>query len=189
MEIAVVGFAAYMLGSLPFGKLAGLARGIDIQKHGSGNIGFANSVRVLGWRWGLVVLLGDVLKGTASVLLALRFLHGPPVLAVASAALVGHVFPVWLRFRGGKAIATGLGVVSILCLPAACIGVATYLAVFSYTRTSGIASIIGTWTLPVSALFFAPKLAAYFLALAGFAVYTHRSNIRDLVTEKLRADR
>jgi glycerol-3-phosphate acyltransferase PlsY len=189
MDIVAVSAAAYGLGSIPFGKLAGLARGIDIQKHGSGNIGFANSVRVLGWKWGLTVLLGDVLKGTASVLLAIRFLHGPAVLLAASAALVGHVFPVWLRFRGGKAIATGLGVVSILSLPAACIGVATYVIIFAITRTSGVASVIGAWTLPVSALFFAPKLAAYFLALAAFALYTHRSNIRQLVTEKSRAGR
>src|SRR4051812_28575572 len=108
VQILALALLGYLLGSIPFGKLLGLMRSIDIQKRGSGNIGFANAVRVLGWKMAVLVLAGDVLKGCAAVLIANQYLSQTGVLVVGVAALLGHVFPVWLHFKGGKGIATGL---------------------------------------------------------------------------------
>lgn len=173
----------YLLGSIPFGKLIGLTKGIDIQKQGSGNIGFANSVRVLGWRLGVVVLAGDVLKGYAAVLIASMYVDQSGLLLVGAAALLGHVYPVWLRFKGGKAIATGLGVL-LLVSPVAAVGAAiVYSLVFAAWRISGVASLSGAFSLPLWGVLFAPGLTGYFALLALFAAYTHRTNIRQLVLE------
>src|SRR5258708_5216306 len=92
---------AYLLGSIPFGKLIGKRHGIDIQKHGSGNIGFANVRRTLGWQAGLIVLTGDILKGFIPVLIARQYLSTYQVLVVALVAMLGHIFPIWLKFNGG----------------------------------------------------------------------------------------
>ncbi len=110
--------AAYLLGSIPFGLLLGLARGVDIRKHGSGNIGATNVGRVLGRPWGHLCLMLDILKGFLPVALTGHLLVAPQPaagdllawLAVALAAVLGHTFPVYLGFRGGKGVATTIGV-------------------------------------------------------------------------------
>ena len=124
--IALVAFpaAAYLVGSIPFGYLAGRLNGLDIRKHGSCNVGATNVGRVLGRRWGLTVFAADVLKGAAPSAAAGWWLHaglglaGPGMFAAwmlsAFAAIAGHVWPVWLKFRGGKGVATSLGVVLAL---------------------------------------------------------------------------
>ena len=116
--------ATYLVGSIPFGLLIGLARGVDIRRHGSRNIGATNCGRVCGAPWGVLAFLLDVAKGFAPVFLAAAFLRTQAhdartthllLVAVAVAPILGHVFPVYLKFRGGKAVATSLGVV--LALP------------------------------------------------------------------------
>jgi glycerol-3-phosphate acyltransferase PlsY len=110
--------AAYLLGSVPFGLLIGLARGMDIRRHGSGNIGATNVGRLLGRPWGHLCLVLDIVKGLLPTLLAGRMLVGPQPaagdlvawLAVGLAAVLGHTFPVYLGFRGGKGVATTIGV-------------------------------------------------------------------------------
>src|SRR4051812_30895241 len=101
---------AYLLGSVPTGKLIASLHGVDIQKKGSGNIGFANVLRVVGRVPAAIVLTIDVLKGFVPVAIAQQILGASGVQAVALLAIMGHVFPVWLKFKGGKGIATGLGV-------------------------------------------------------------------------------
>lgn len=118
--VATFAFAlgAYLVGAIPFGLLVGLSRGVDIREHGSRNIGATNAGRVLGRRWGLLCLALDILKGFLPVLAASRFLPGGEssstrllqLLAVAVAAVLGHIFPVYLKFRGGKGVATTVGV-------------------------------------------------------------------------------
>jgi glycerol-3-phosphate acyltransferase PlsY len=110
--------AAYLIGAVPFGLLIGLARGVDIRQHGSRNIGATNAGRVLGRRWGFLCLALDVLKGLAPTLLAAKLIpSGAPEardlilwLAVGVAAVLGHTFPIYLGFRGGKGVATTIGV-------------------------------------------------------------------------------
>ena len=98
---------AYLLGSIPFAYLAGRARGIDLRKVGSGNLGAANVFRTLGRRMGIAVMAADIGKGAAAVLIAKALTDDPWPAVAAGAAMAGHVFPVWLRFKGGKGVAVG----------------------------------------------------------------------------------
>src|SRR5947209_7857227 len=120
--LGCVALGSYLVGAIPFGYLIGRARGVDIFEHGSGNIGATNVGRVLGRRFGILVFLLDFAKGALPVLMAAR-LCGLTELEVPAqslevtaglAAFLGHLFPVYLRFRGGKGVATGAGVVAML---------------------------------------------------------------------------
>jgi len=149
---------AYLVGSVPFGYLMGRARGVDLRTRGSGNIGATNVARVLGRRWGLLCFALDVLKGLAPVLLAGLVIAGRGAsapgparqgawLAVAFGAIAGHVFPVWLRFRGGKGVATSLGVL-LGFYPyftfAGLAALAIWVAVVAVWRYVSLASIANT---------------------------------------------
>ncbi len=136
--------AAYLCGSIPFGLLIGRLRGVDIREHGSKNIGATNCGRVCGRGWGLLAFALDVAKGFAPVWLAGMLLADEPLtlattwlwLGAATAAVAGHVLPVWLKFRGGKGVATGLGVI---------------LAIWPYLTIPALATLL-TWVLFASCL-------------------------------------
>ena len=144
---------SYLAGSIPFGLLIGLAKGVDIRKFGSGNIGATNLGRAVGLRYGLIAFALDFLKGFGPALAAKLFAGRPghsdfenfdlPVLC-ALAAVLGHVFPMWLRFRGGKAGATGLGVGAVLCWPAMLVAAAVWLIVWAATRYISLATMLGS---------------------------------------------
>ncbi|MBI1857028.1 glycerol-3-phosphate 1-O-acyltransferase PlsY [Candidatus Saccharibacteria bacterium] len=175
---------AYLCGSVPFAKIVGKMYGIDIQKHGSGNIGFANTVRVLGWKAGFMVLPGDVLKGTAPTLLATKYLDTNLVMIVALFAILGHIFPIWLKFKGGKGIATGLGVTLVINPVIGCLAPAVYLVSFYFFRKSAPSSITAAWSLPLFCLALYPKYTYFYLVLAFVTVWTHRNNIRVMLSER-----
>jgi len=147
----------YLLGSCPNGLLIARSRGVDIRKHGSGNIGATNVLRVMGKKWGYLVFALDAFKGFAAVRLALVLafalnpngLHHELVGIVGGlAAILGHTFPVWLRFRGGKGVATSAGVLLGL-MPIAVISVfLVWLALFKGTRYVSVASIGAAAALP-----------------------------------------
>ncbi len=182
MQSIIITLVGYVAGSIPTGKLIGHLHGKDIQQHGSGNIGFANAVRVLGWPSGLVVLAVDIAKGFVPVYIAKQLASTDTVvLATGLAAILGHAFPVWLRFKGGKSIATGLGVTLVLQPIVALLGFAVYCVVFSLTRVSGKSSVIGAWSLPLTGMALGYPYSAYLLILALFATYTHRSNIYEYI--------
>ena len=168
----------YLCGSVPFGKITGKIYGVDIQKHGSCNIGFANVVRVLGWKAGLMVLPGDVLKGALPVLVATHYLGRTQVLVVALAAILGHIFPVWLKFKGGKGIATGLGVTLVISPMFGCLALLVYALGFVCFRKSAPSSIIAAWSLPLLIGASYPKYALFYLGLAAVTTWTHRTNIK-----------
>lgn len=189
----LIALVSYLLGSIPFGFLAGRCRGIDIRTRGSGNIGATNVLRVLGKKWGYAVFLLDFLKGWLPVKLALGWgiaLMVHPATAPGALAglcvLIGHSFPVWIGFRGGKGIASSGGVIVAL-FPAAfliCLGI--WLLVFTATRYVSVASMAAATALPVTV--FAVYLAhrTDWLALAVsvvmclLAFWRHRSNIERL---------
>jgi glycerol-3-phosphate acyltransferase PlsY len=168
----------YLLGSIPFGlvlaKLAGLG---DLRQIGSGNIGATNVLRAGSKAVAALTLILDAAKGTAAVLLAARF--GETVaLAAGLGAFLGHVFPVWLGFKGGKGVATYLGVLIGLYWPAALLFAATWLAVAYVTRYSSLAALTAVMA---SVLMLAAmgewRLAALFLLLGGLLYVRHAENI------------
>src|SRR4051812_5305148 len=146
----------YIFGSVPFGLLVGRANGIDIRHHGSHNIGATNVFRVLGKGWGFVVFFLDALKGFTAVRLALLIVHQRGAgdygefyaILAAAACVAGHAFPIWLRFRGGKGVATSAGAI-LGVMPIAGIAIfVVWLLVFQTTRYVSVASIAGALALP-----------------------------------------
>jgi glycerol-3-phosphate acyltransferase PlsY len=168
---------AYLLGSIPFGKLIAHAHGIDIQTKGSGNIGFANVRRIVGWRAGLLTLFADVVKGLIPTLLALEVTDPQTAFFVGLAAIVGHVFPVWLKFRGGKGIATGLGLVCALHPLAAAVGATTYVLSCLVTKVSSRSSLIGLLATMAVGIALAPSSWWQYVLLLLIALWTLRHNL------------
>ena len=168
---------AYLLGSIPFGKLVAHSRGIDIQKRGSGNIGFANVRRIVGWRAGLVTLSADIAKGFIPTFLASHFLGMTFAFFVGVVAIAGHVFPIWLRFRGGKGIATGLGVVLAINPIAGLIGATVYVISCFVTKVSSYSSMAGLIATAGIAVSIAPSSWSQYAVLILIALWTLRHNL------------
>ena len=154
LGIALLG---YLFGSLPFGYFAGRISGTDIRSTGSGNIGATNVLRVLGKKWGYAVFLADAFKGFAAVslssLIADRVISARPyaeyfAILAAVMCIIGHTFPVWLRFKGGKGVATSVGAVFGLMPIAAITIFLIWIIVFEITRYVSVASIVAASSLP-----------------------------------------
>lgn len=177
MQYVSLMILGYFCGSVPFGKLIAAARGVDIQKRGSGNIGFANVQRVLGWRAGLLTLAGDILKGLLPTLAALRLTSAGFAFWVGVAAIVGHVFPLWLRFRGGKGVATGLGLVIVLQPVAAAAGAIIYVFGRAILRSSALGSLAGIAGVLVVGCLIVPGDWWHYALLLAIALWTLRHNI------------
>ncbi len=174
---------SYLLGSFPSSYLAGrLARGIDLREHGSGNLGATNTFRVLGARIAAPVMAVDVLKGFVPTFLFARW-DGSPLwswaLAYGAAAIVGHVFSVYMSFRGGKGVATAAGVFLALSPAAVLIALAVWLGVLAASRMVSLASIGAAGTLMVALLVTESRasVTALGILVASFVVYAHRGNI------------
>jgi glycerol-3-phosphate acyltransferase PlsY len=178
--------AGYLLGSIPFGYLAGRLKGVDIRTLGSGNVGAANVFRNLGRSWGIAVAACDVGKGTAAVLIARAVTDDPWPILVGAAVMVGAIFPVWLGFRGGKGVAAGAGVMIGLFPLVSALLVPLWLVLVLLTRITSLASVI-------TAVAFTPLAAAFgasweYLVLAGamslLVLFRHRANIARLLAGK-----
>ena len=179
----------YLAGSVPFGLLLARAvAGKDVRTEGSGNIGATNVARVVGKKLGAVVLILDALKGALPVLAALHLLPGQPLWhdAVGLAAFFGHVFPVWLKFKGGKGVATALGVLVVLLPWAALAGFAVWVTIFAIFRVSSVGSLAGALVAVVVGFLVHrpieyPAVAVVFLVLM---LFTHRSNLQRLINRQ-----
>lgn len=183
--------AGYLAGSIPFGYVVGrLVLGVDVRTVGSGNIGGTNVARAGGKGLGIAVIVLDALKAIVPILVARHFLGAGAradllVVAVAIAAFVGHLFPVWLRFKGGKGVATALGIFVVLAPWAALAGIVVYAVAYLATRISSVGSLAGTAACVVAT--FLLRGAASPISWAGFAlgaliVLRHRENIRRLLS-------
>ncbi len=190
--------AAYLAGSIPFGLLiARLFRGIDIRAHGSGNIGATNVSRVLGAKWGIACLILDALKGLLPVWLIPRAFVEPSspsfqLLSVLAgvATIVGHMFPCWLGFRGGKGVATSLGVVLILGPWGSLAAFTSFVLGMLLSRIVSLSSILAAVAFAITQMvvlqpdaFGAEKLplSIFCLAIPALIIIQHRSNIRRLL--------
>lgn len=184
MNQALAIAVAYLLGSIPFSYLAGRAKGIDLRTVGSGNLGAANAFRALGRGTGIAVLVADVLKGVVAVVIARLITDDPWPAIAAGAAMAGHVFPVWLRFRGGKGVAVGGGAVIALMPLASVILFAIWIVVAVTSRYTSLASL--TSAVVATPLVWAMGYPAADVVFAGIAavavVLLHRGNIRRLAT-------
>ena len=187
---SLVCLGAYLLGAIPFGFLIARTRGIDIREHGSRNIGATNVFRVLGRTWGLLTFACDAGKGALAVVLARHFAGVLAIdgvlagIAAALACLVGHSFPVWLRFKGGKGVASSLGVLLGLMPVASLIVLGIWGVVFRVSRYVSLASLVAAVTLPVVVfgLLETGRLEGmahlYFAGVAALLViWRHRENI------------
>jgi glycerol-3-phosphate acyltransferase PlsY len=184
-----VTFLAYLLGSIPTGLLvARFLGGPDPRQWGSGNLGAANLYRLLGRQAGFLTFLGDVAKGALPVLLSCRLLTslGPwqegAVALVGAAAVLGHVFPVYLGFKGGKGVATSFGVVAVLA-PWAAVNLAlVYVLALTQTRIFSLSALLAAWLLPLAVGLFSDSKAYLLLAggLSGLILFTHRQNLERL---------
>jgi glycerol-3-phosphate acyltransferase PlsY len=183
--LGLVGLA-YLLGSIPIGLIvARLMGGADPRQAGSGNLGAANLFRLLGRNAGVFTLLGDIVKGAVPVFLALYWLtslgtwHDAAVSAVGLAAVLGHVFPIYLKFQGGKAVATAFGVIAVLCPLAAVNLVVVYALTLYQVRIFSMGAVICAWLLPLAVGLFCDSKAYLFLAgvLSGLVLVRHRDNL------------
>lgn len=192
--ILLAAVLSYLVGSLPFGLIIGkLVRGIDIREHGSRNIGATNVARVVGGKWGIVVLVLDALKGALPVYLFPTLLlssESSGVLhvqvACGVAAMLGHMYPCWLGFRGGKGVATAAGIVLVMAPIASAVALGTFGVVFAVTRIVSLSSILAVSAFTVAQLWllrpnpFAIEtwsLAAFSIGAPLLIIYRHRSNI------------
>lgn len=179
---------SYLVGATPTSYLVGKAlHGVDLREHGSGNLGATNAFRVLGWRSALPVMLVDVAKGFVPAALFPR-LAGAGLswtLAFGAAAICGHMFSVWVHFRGGKGVATSAGVFLALAPGAVGAAAVVWALVVAATRYVSLGSIVAALALPVFVALSDPEggrgLVGFTVALAAAVVWAHRSNLRRLL--------
>jgi glycerol-3-phosphate acyltransferase PlsY len=181
--------AGYLCGSVPFGLVtARLFLGVDVREVGSGNIGATNAARAGGKKLGVLVLFLDSVKAIIPIVITQRLMAGTErgdvwVMAVAVAAFSGHLFPVWIGFKGGKGVATGLGVFLVLAPVAALAGLATWVGVYLTTKVSSIGSLAGTLVCVVVGFsMLGPTPISWAGATVGALIWwRHRENIARLL--------
>jgi len=188
----------YLIGSIPVGFILGkLARGIDIREHGSGNIGMTNVMRILGVRAGVFVFFADIAKGAAAVALAWAILAYSPNMVVwgqvagGAAAIVGHSWPIYIGFKGGRGIATGFGAVLVLSWPVGLIAFTVFLLVVGLSRYVSLGSILGALTMLLAMIPFVVldvwsfghfAYIVFGLVVVPIVIFRHRDNIRRLLS-------
>lgn len=197
LTLAGVVLGSYLLGSIPFGYVAGKIGGIDIRKIGSGNIGATNVVRALGKRYGYPVFFLDFIKGFSAVEISMSIATGarpewgsPEIFGIlaAVASVIGHSFPPWLKFRGGKGVATSAGALFGLMPFATVIAVVIWISLFWFTRYVSVASVATAVALPLVILIMTrlnqihgKALFYSSLCIAAFVIWRHHSNLSRLM--------
>ena len=181
---------AYLSGSVPFGLLVARARGVDVRAVGSGNIGATNVARALGRKTGALVLFLDALKGFLPVFAVRHFWPGLPLVAAGAGlfAILGHVFPIWLKLHGGKGVATGLGVFLALSPVATAVAALVFFAVYATKRIVSVGSLAAATALPVAMVVLQEPVAYVALGAAVWllVMVRHRSNIQRLLRREER---
>lgn len=186
MTLVLLLVGAYLIGSIPFGIIVGKGIfGVDPRSVGSGNIGAANALRALG-KWGAVmVLIGDIVKGVVPVIIASHWLsYGHWGIAAAGlATIVGHNWSIFLNFRGGKGVATGLGVLVVLSWQATFVFAVVWFATVALTRYSSLASMVASAAVPVSLILLrAPTwYAVYGVIALALVLWRHAGNVQRLL--------
>jgi len=184
MEVFTVVALAYLVGSVPFAFLLSRRRGIDLRQVGSGNVGATNVLRTSGVRTAVVAMVLDVIKGVIAVVMAQRLTGGIGTpMAAGLASVIGHIYPVWLRFRGGKGVATAAGVFAVLTPMALGIAGAAFVIAVWITRYISVGSVIAAVTLAIVAIVTdAPGVIEIGSGIAALViVQRHRANLARVV--------
>ncbi len=196
MPLFIVTVICYFCGSIPFGLILAKMNGVDIRKHGSGNIGATNVLRTLGKKWGYTCFLLDFLKGFLPVFLVGKYFsqHFPElantaVLIALPATIAGHVFSIFLKFKGGKGVATGAGAIMALCPQAVFCALVLWIICFKMSGYVSLASILAALAIPTFAFALnateqvqLPSSQLILLTVVGILVtYMHKSNIKRLL--------
>jgi len=174
---------SYLLGSIPFGLVFSRLHGKDPRKYGSGNIGATNVSRVLGKKWGLITLACDLLKGLLPILVTTTLnLPSFYVALTGLMAVVGHCFPVYLAFKGGKGVATALGVYLALCPLAVGIGATVFFSVIYFTRIVSVSSLAAATSMPILISLFCPDnfFEAMSWTICFIIWFRHSDNLKRL---------
>jgi acyl phosphate:glycerol-3-phosphate acyltransferase len=184
----------YAIGSVPFAFLLARRTGIDVRVAGSGNVGAANVVRTSGLSLGVTVMALDMIKGAATVLAAYAAVGNVPSMAAAgAAAVVGHIYPVWLRFHGGKGVAVAAGAFAVLAPVATVVATLVFAMAVVSTRVVSLGSVAATITLPSAAWIVGAPTSVVIAALgiAALILFRHRANVRRIAsgTERRFGDR
>jgi glycerol-3-phosphate acyltransferase PlsY len=184
MKDILILLLAFLIGSIPFGIIIAKAKGVDLKKVGSGNIGATNVLRSIGKYPALLTLLGDVLKGTAAVALGRHFGSGPVFEGlVGFCAILGHNFSLFLGFRGGKGVATSFGVLSIYSPQTALFTFIIWLIVVMTTKYSSLGALVSFGLLPLSIMFFDHKNKIIIAVLITILIFMkHKDNIKRLIS-------
>lgn len=179
---------AYLIGSIPFGLLFyRMSSGKDIRKHGSGNIGTTNAFRAGGKVIGILTMVGDITKGAIVVFLAKNFFPQEPEIAIYSGflAILGHVFSIWLRFKGGKGVATTLGVVMSLNAAIGIVAIVSMIIILLLTRIVSVASMLTACVATLYTVSLHSKdMLIMMIAVTVLILYCHRDNIKRLYQGK-----
>ena len=186
-EITGICLIAYLSGSIPFGAFLAKTQNINIFDHGSGNIGATNVARILGKKAGLITLAGDVLKGWGMVFLASLFFEKPILIALAGLCVfLGHLFSIFLKFKGGKGVATGLGVFSFVMPLPTLLSVGIFVLTLRVSGYVSLSSILAAISLPIFGIFFRMPLPYIYLAIIVvlFIIQKHHDNIERLTNGK-----
>ena len=184
LEISILCLLAYLCGSIPFGMLIAKTQNIDIREHGSGNIGATNVTRIIGKKLGFITLIGDVLKGWVIVFLASQWLEKPIFIALAGfMVFFGHLYSIFLRFKGGKGVATGLGIFSFIMPLPTLFSSGIFILSLKLSGYVSLSSILAAISLPILGIFFKIPLPYIYLAsIVGlFTLQKHHENIIRIV--------
>ena len=184
VENFILCLLAYLCGSIPFGMLIAKTQNIDIREHGSGNIGATNVTRIIGKKLGFITLIGDVLKGWVIVFLASQWFEKPIFIALAGfMVFFGHLYSIFLRFKGGKGVATGLGVFSFIMPLPTLFSSGIFILSLKFSGYVSLSSILAAISLPILGIFFKIPLPYIYLAsIVGlFTLQKHHENIIRIV--------
>jgi len=173
----------YAMGSVPFAFLLARRAGIDVRVAGSGNVGAANVLRTTGLPLGVTVMMLDISKGAATVLTAYAAAGTVSAAAAGAAAIVGHIYPVWLRFHGGKGVAVAAGVFAVLAPAATIVASAVFFATVGLSRLISLGSMAATVTLPSAAWLTGapPAVVSAAFGSAALILFRHRANMRRIL--------
>lgn len=176
---------SFIFGSIPWGYIIGKAKGVDLRKVGSGNIGTTNVMRVLGKKEALLTLILDILKGFLPVILVKSTSYSENITVVSAVgifAILGHCFTPFLKFKGGKAVATSIGVLLAVMPSVAAVTVLIWIITFKISRISSLSALVAFSLLPVNVYLFGPSEFFYFSLILLFVVYIrHIQNIKRLL--------